>query len=555
MNKDFITVENLSYFYGGCNNRSLQDINIRIKKEDFILLCGESGSGKSTLIKCLCGSIPNFYGGKIRGNIYIEGKNLKNILPKDLKGKITVVFQHPEKQIIMNKVHREIAFGIENIGLDERIIKRRVMESLQFCNILHLAYKDVDSLSGGEKQKVSIASALAYRPECIILDEPTSQLDPLSKEEIVNIIKKINKEFGITIIVVEQRIEKWFECANKIAFMKKGKLDFNGTSEEFIKHYEKVKYFLPQHINILKSLGIYNIYSFKETRQYLQENFLKYYEKSEVTKCENNSEIIKCENNKEVIIDIDDLKYSYKNTSDDFRIKDINLKVHKQDVLSIIGANGAGKSTFLKFLAGILKYKGSIKIFNKELRKYKRKELSSIVAYVSQNPQDYISKDTVYEELKFTLDNFNIKSYDIIDKILKKLHIYNIKDKNPRDISGGEKQRVAIASMLVLNPKILLLDEPTRGLHVEAKNQLLNLLREINQEGTTIILVTHDMNFVANISNKVMVMFNGEVTALDSKDKVLKEGIFYTTSINKLFRNIDENIFTLEDLKASYRKF
>lgn len=546
MDKDFITVENLSYCYGGCNNKSLQDINIRIKKEDFILLCGESGSGKSTLIKCLCGSIPNFYGGKIRGNIYIEGKNLKNILPKDLKGKITVVFQHPEKQIMMNKVHREVAFGIENIALDEKIIKRRVMESLQFCNILHLAYKDVNSLSGGEKQKVSIASALAYRPECIILDEPTSQLDPLSKEEIVNIIKKINEEFGITIIVVEQRIEKWFECANRIAFMKEGRLDFNGTSEEFIRHYEKIKYFLPQHISILKSLAIDNIYSFKETRQYLQENFFKQYEKSEV---------IKYENNKEVIIDIDDLRYSYKNTSDDFKIKDINLKVHKQDILSVIGANGSGKSTFLKFLAGILKYKGSIKIFNKEVRKYKRKELSSIVAYVSQNPQDYISKDTVYEELKFTLDNFDIKNYDIIDKVLKKLHIYSIKDRNPRDISGGEKQRVAIASMLVLNPKILLLDEPTRGLHVEAKKQLLDLLKEINQEGTTIILVTHDMNFVANISNKVMVMFNGEITALDSKDKVLREGIFYTTSINKLFRNIDENIFTLEDLKASYRKF
>lgn len=195
----YIEINNLNFTYPLEKHRSLKDINLSLEKNDFLLIAGRSGSGKSTLARAIVGTVPNFYGGTIGGEIKIDGELVNKMSHKERAKKITMVFQDPEKQLVMNKVHREIAFGLENIGADEGVIKRRVYEALQFSGILHLAERDVTSLSGGEKQKVAVASALVYMPRCIILDEPTSQLDPSSAEEMLNLVKKINQELGITV--------------------------------------------------------------------------------------------------------------------------------------------------------------------------------------------------------------------------------------------------------------------------------------------------------------------------------------------------------------------
>lgn len=536
---NYIDIRDLSYKYPNCEKLALNNINIEINKGEIILILGSSGSGKSTLAKCITGSVPNFYGGSIKGDIHIEGALINQISQRKRASEITMVFQDPEKQLIMDKVHREIAFGLENIACNEEQIKRRVWESLQYLNISDLGYREINSLSGGQKQKVAIASAIAYMPNCIIMDEPTSQLDPTSSEEIINIIKKINEELGITIIIIEQRIGKWFEIADNIALMDKGEVIFYGDKEEL--YHKRDKYstsFLPSYLKICNSLMIEQMpKGLKEARGVLSRFDYNYTNKLSLAYSEKN------------IIEVKNITCSY---AEQKAIKNLSINIKEGDLLGVLGANGAGKSTFLKAIMGLVKYSGSIKLLEEEVKKLKLKEIAKFIGYISQNPNDYISKETVYDELKFTMNNFNIDDESVIEETLKNLGIYHLRDINPRDTSGGERQRIAIASMLVLSPKILLLDEPTRGLDYDAKRELGNILKKLKQKGTTIIMVTHDVEFAAQCCNSFMLMFNGEKVSEGNSKKVLGNGLYFTTTINRLLRDVNSDIFTLE--QALYRE-
>jgi energy-coupling factor transport system ATP-binding protein len=533
----YITIKNLSYSYPESNKNALEGISLEIEKGDFVLVLGNSGSGKSTLAKCICRSVPNFYGGTVSGQLFLNGKDINTINHKQMAQEITMVFQDPERQLVMDKVHREIAFGLENVGISESQFKKRIWESLQFLNISELAYRDINTLSGGQKQKVAIASAVAYMPSCIILDEPTSQLDPAAAEEIINLIKKINEELSITIIVIEQKVGKWFECADNISILKNGKLVFNDDKRNLFKSKDVyVRSFMPSYLKLLTALGISEM---PENLKAARKAIKNYNINNKINK----GTVV----NKNISIEIKNLNCKY----DKFEaIKDLNLSIYEKDFLGIIGANGAGKSTLLKCIMGLIKYSGSIKLTNNgEIKKIKLKELTKTMGYVSQNPNDYISKETVYEELKFTLDNFSIENSDIIEETLRDLDIYHLKDINPRDTSGGERQRVAIASILVLGPKILLLDEPTRGLHVEAKRKLGEVLRKLNAKGTTIIMITHDIEFSAEFCNRYLLMFDGQKASEGDSEEVLGNSIYYTTTINKLLRDKNKGIFTLEQVE------
>ncbi|MFA9397101.1 MAG: ABC transporter ATP-binding protein [Clostridiaceae bacterium] len=529
----FINVENLNYIYPEEKNPVLKDISFTIEQGEIVFLIGKSGSGKSSLGKCLTGAIPNFYGGTVSGDIYIDNENIRNLDQNKRAKQIGMVFQDPEKQMIMNKVHREIAFGLENIGFDESQIKRRVFESLQFSNILDLAYRDIESLSGGEKQKVAITSVLAYLPKCIILDEVTSQLDPSSSYEVMELIKKINIELGITIIIIEQKTINWFEIADKIFFIEHGENKYFGDKKGFYKNKKYYNNYLPDYLQIANYFDIGYLENKKQARNIFRTIELKKIRKEEA--------II----HKEKLIEIKKLKVSFEKKQ---VIRDLSLDINKGEFFGIIGSNGAGKTTLLKTIMGIIKYNGTIKLNGKEIKNIKKSEIPRQIAYISQNPNDYISKDTVYDEIKFTLDNYKIDNNKRIDEILKQLDIFNIKDKNPRDLSGGETQRVAIAAMIVLDPEIIILDEPTRGLDSDLKEKLGDLLVKLNNKGTTIILVTHDIEFTSNYCNKFMLLINGEMVSCGSKKDVLSEGIFYTTNVNKLFRDKDCDLFNINDV-------
>lgn len=536
----YIEIKNLDYYYPREKIQTLRDVNFSVEQGDFVLITGKSGSGKSTLAKCITGSVPDFYGGTIGGTVHINGIDIKNISQKERAKEITMVFQDPERQLTMNKVHREIAFGLENIGTSEGEIKRRVFESLQFTNILNFAYRDIVSLSGGEKQKVAITAALSYMPKCIILDEPTSQLDPSAADEVCSIIKKINTELGITIIVIEQKIDRWFDLSDKISVMEDGEVIFYGEKNSYYNSLdERLLDFLPTYLKFAKTL---NIKQMPLNIKQMRINIDKFKFKNPIDKSKN-------KDIGETIIEVKHLCCSYDNYE---VVKNLNISVKQGDFLAILGANGAGKSTFMKAIMGIKEYSGSIKIFKKEVSKAKLSNLAGTVGYVSQNPNDYLTKDTVYEELKFTLDNYDIKNYAVIDEILNEFQIYDLKDKNPRDLSGGQKQRVAIASIMVLRPKILMLDEPTRGLDIKTKQNFGNMLKCINNTDTTILLITHDIDFAGEFCNRFMLMFNGEKVCQGNCEEVLGNGMFYTTTINKLIRNSEKNIFTLKQAQELF---
>ncbi|MBU3203663.1 ABC transporter ATP-binding protein [Clostridium algidicarnis] len=558
-----IKLNNLSYKYPNAVNDSLKDINIDIEKGKFVLIIGKSGSGKSTLAKVISGSIPNFYGGRLKGNIEIEGVNCINETGDNHRRNVSMVFQDPEKQLIMNKVHREIAFGLENIGLATSDIQKRLFESLQFCSLLDFYNRDIKTLSGGEKQKVVIASALAMRDECIILDEPTSQLDPSSAEEIINLIKKINEELGVTIIVIEQRMERWMEFSDKVMFMQQGEIDFFGIPEDFLNTNNSS--FMPSYIEALRCMDIRESpKTFKNARIIMEKQLgrkIKIAESPNENKehkehKESKSKFLlgRLFSNKEKEegeISIKDLKVNY---DDNLVLNNINLNIQKGDFCALIGPNGAGKSTFFKAIMNLIEYKGDIRFQNKNIKDINKRDFYKSIGYVSQNPNDYISRDSVYNEIKFTLDNYNIKDEKKINKVIKRLNLEHLKDKNPRDISGGERQRLAIATMIVLEPKVLLIDEPTRGLDNENKKRLQEILKEINSTGVTIILITHDMDFAANVANRFIMLFNGKITSDGDMQKVFKEGFYYTTTLHKLFNNINKNVFKLEDVNTFYKK-
>lgn len=529
----YINIKDLNYKYPDSDSWILQNINLDIEKGDMVLVLGDSGSGKSTLAKCITGAVPNFYGGTLGGNIFVKEINIKDMEHVSRAKEITMVFQDPERQLVMDKVHREIAFGLENIGIEEDQFKRRIWEVLEFLNIEDLAYRDISTLSGGQKQKVAIASAVAYMPGCIILDEPTSQLDPSAAEEVINIVKKINEELGITVIIIEQKIGKWFDYADQIVVLREGKVVHSGDKKSIYKSSEDyVAEFLPTYLKLFKAFKVETYpNNLKEGRKLLED-----YHRVNVK----SSERILSEDN---LIEIRNLECRYGKFQ---ALREFNLNIKKENFLGVIGSNGAGKSTLIKAIMGLVDYSGSIKVLNREVKKYKLKELARTIGYVGQNPNDYISRDTVYEELKFTLGNYKIDDDTLIEETLKNLDILHLKDKNPRDTSGGERQRIAIASILVLKPKILLLDEPTRGLHGKARLKLGESLKKLNEDGTTIIMITHDIEFAAQFSNKFLLLFDGKKAAEGSKEEVLSNGIYYTTVINKLLRDADEHIFTLE---------
>ncbi|MFC0903440.1 ABC transporter ATP-binding protein [Clostridium sp. MT-14] len=535
----YIEIKDLNFTYPMEKERSLKNINLQLEKNDFLLIAGRSGSGKSTLARAIVGTVPNFYGGTIGGEIKIGGKYLKDMSHRERAEKVTMVFQDPEKQLMMNRVHREVAFGLENIGVDEDVIKRRVYEALQFSGILHLADRDIASLSGGEKQKVAVASALVYMPDCIILDEPTSQLDPSSAEEMLNITKKINEELGITIIVIEQRVNRWFDTVDSIAVMNDGTLELFEDKRDFYYNCNKRQFmFMPDYLKFFKKMNFNKMpQNFKDARVEILNSSLNVKSGNEVAAAE-------FQNNDKEVISVNKLncKYGSKQV-----LRDINFTVENGEFIAILGANGAGKSTLLKTILGLVEHEGIIRLYGEDTSKMDIRQIARHIGYISQNPNDYLSKDSVYEEVKFTMDNYGIYDEKIVNSVLKELEIYDLKDKNPRDLSGGQRQRVAIASILVLQPDMILLDEPTRGLESGLKNKLGKLLQNLNRKGTSIILVTHDTDFASNFCRRYMIMFNGRIVADGNKRQVLGDGIFYTTSMNKLLRDKDDSIFTLEE--------
>ncbi len=540
-----IKIKNLVYHYPDMKSPSLNNINIEIPQGQFVLIVGGSGSGKSTLLRSIAGLVPEFYGGSYSGEIFIGGKEIRKIDRRTLVQKVGMVFQDPESQLVMTSVEEEIAFGLENIGVSNSIIKRRIMEVKNALRLTNYTDKFISELSGGQKQKTALASILAMQPDIILLDEPTSQLDPIAGEDILTMIRRLNEENGITVILTEQRLERCFHLADRVLVMEDGKIIFDHHSPKEIAKwalYNKSP-FIPPLAKLFAEVGFPKIpVTVKQGREILKPYL---HEIGSGESLDSKLEIIEDNN---PLVEIKGLWFTYPNGKE--VLKDINLNINSKEFIVVMGENGGGKTTLLKHINGLLKpSRGKVKVKGKDTRKILVEELSYDIGYLSQNPNDYLFLPSVQEEIKFTMDNLGIKNDGIVDEVLERLNIKELKDKNPRDLSTGERQRVALASILVTRPKLLILDEPTRGLDYELKESLGELLLKLKEEGTTIFMVAHDVEFAAEYADKIILIDGGTIIAKGNKKEVLTNSTFYSPQISKLFHNISDNIVTLNEGK------
>ena len=472
-------VENLTYCYPEAEKAALNHINLEIREGEFILVAGGSGSGKSSLARALAGLIPDFYGGRVGGKVYFQGQDIRTMDRGKLAREVGMVFQDPEKQIVQTYVEAEIAFGLENLGLDNEEMQRRVAEVVCFMNLEQIRGAFTANLSGGQKQKLALASVLAMQPRVLILDEPTSQLDPVSAEDILNLVKRLNEEMGFTVIMIEQRLERCYHLADRILLMEKGRITCDGSAREVARKTSREDSpFLPPVARFFAGIESPSLpLTVKEGRKLLRScvNIERALAARPAAGKVGGSPTAPAARDSAVCLK--NLWFTYPGGQE--VLKDVSLDVREGEFAAVLGENGAGKSTMLRQLTGLLRPdRGTVQVLGKDVGRNGLKEIRRHTAYLSQNPNDYLFQDTVEEELLFTLKNFGLKDTSVVDEMLDRFRLARYRRTNPRDLSSGERQRVALASVLVMSPGLIILDEPTRGVDFRLKAELGRFLQQ-----------------------------------------------------------------------------
>lgn len=548
---DIFKIDGLSFRYPDAEEDALSNLSIQIKEGEFTVLCGPSGCGKSTLLRLLKKELAPV--GDCTGKIVYAGKPLMEWDDRTMIEDIGFVFQDPENQIIMDDVIQEIVFGMENLGYSTMEMRKRVAELVHFFGMEKLLHAKPSDLSGGQKQMLNLLSVLLLKPNVLLLDEPTSQLDPVAAKDLIIMLDRLNKEMGITVILVEHRLEELFAIADHIIMMDHGRVVYEGTSrgviyDIFLEEDQTFMEYVPSisqlYIRIEGSLENSSIpLTVKESKHWLASH-------SKVTHTSSNRERLESVDNKEKpLLSLDNVYYQYKKKTP-FVLKNISLQVNSGEFYTIIGGNGSGKSTLIKACIGNLRpQRGRASIGGKDTYSLKGKELYSKIAYLPQNPRTYFIQDTVEKEMNGVLERQNILVPRVdISEMLDLFGIQHIRNRHPYDCSGGEIQKAALACMLLGDPEILFIDEPTKGLDPISKQNFADILQDLHREGLTIIMVTHDIEFAAKNAERCAMMFDGAITTEGTPDELLKGNYFYTTSINRATRasHMNESL-TLEE--------
>lgn len=534
-----IKLDNLSFTYSGAKEPALQSLNLNIADGEFVLITGPSGGGKSTLCRCFNGLVPHFYGGNISGKIVAQGLDTLKHPPREMASKVGMVFQDPENQLVTTDVEREIAFGLENLGFTVNLIARRIEESLDTVGIAGLRYRRLHELSGGEKQKVAIASVLALHPEVLVLDEPTSELDPQSAEEVLRILERLNDELGITVILVEHRLDRVIHLVDRVIVVKEGSIHADGPPEEIMSnhHFDELGVGIPPIIRMMKRLRENGIsiskipLTVKDARISLQKTI------------QNTKKVVFVDNHlgTEQILSASKLWFSY---GDRTVLRNINMAVNEGEFIAIMGRNASGKTSLVKHFNGLLKpSKGRVIIKGLDSRSKDVAELSQQVGYVFQNPNDHLFAGTVEDEVAFSLKNRGAerdKITESVEQILGMFKLERYRYTYPKYLSGGEKQRLALASVLVSEPEIVIMDEPTRGMDYWLKKELFEFLDEYRRKGNTVIMVTHDVEMIAECADRVVLLSEGRVVVDGSKREVLSKALLFSPQINRLAQALNK---------------
>ncbi|WP_405288703.1 ABC transporter ATP-binding protein [Methanobrevibacter sp.] len=586
--------------------KSLDSINLEIDYGDFVLLCGPSGCGKTTLLTNLKKEL--MPAGRRSGEIKFNGKRIIDMDEISSACDIGYLFQNPDSQIVTDTVIQEIAFPLENIGLPTEEIRNRISEIVAFFGINDILHKNVNELSGGQKQLVNLCSLLVLRPHVLLLDEPMSQLDPIASYEFLSIVRRLNEEFSITVIMSEHKADSIFPFIDKAVFLKDGKIEFVDNAHNICSEViddEIFENYLPAVTKIYNSLSVKypsliklnTPLSIREGRRCLNtihDDLIKIsnddvdsinlnHDNLHITNKKYHSQEksgildkISLGGNKNALINMNGIYFAYEKGN--LILKNVDFELEKGDFVSLIGGNGVGKSTFLQLLVGILKpIKGKVK-YKKGIKR----------AYVHQNPMIHFSKDNVKEEFlesilesKLLQNNsvgFNKETYDDLLKmsneefiesdvlnglefdsiefkfkeLIEFFDICDLIDKHPYDCSGGEQQKIVIVKALLQNADVLVLDEPTKGLDPISSKNLANILNSLRDNGITILMTSHDLDFVANNCKRCLMLFDKDIQIDDDPKVIFAENNFYTTFVNRMVKDYVPEIVTLDDLKDKW---
>ena len=542
-------INNLSFSYPTAKGKeSLHDVSLTIHKGEYVVLCGKSGSGKTTLLRHLKSVLAPH--GKKSGEILFNGVPMQQVSQRDQSAKIGYVMQNPDDQIVTDKVWHELAFGLESLGVDQKTMRARVSEMACYFGIADWFHRDVANLSGGQKQLLNLASIMAMQPELLILDEPTSQLDPIAASDFLNTVRKINIELGTTVIITEHRLEDIFPYADRAIVMDAGRVIADDTPRNIGKLLWKqgndMFAAMPTPVRVLYGAGGGEDcpLTVREGRNWLSKAFAEAPKIAAFPVDSMKEEIEK------PALSLKELWFRYEKDSPDI-LRGVSAEVPAGSLYAIVGGNGAGKSTTLKAICGICKpYRGSMKVYGKPVNKYKSSELfGGCLAMLPQDPKSLFVKKTVREDLEEMT-----KDKALIDEIAAICQIESLLGSHPYDLSGGEQQRAALAKVLLTQPKLLLLDEPTKGIDSFFKETLAKILCKLKEQGVTIVMVSHDVEFCAKYADQVSMFFDGQILTTDTPRRFFGANSFYTTAANRMSRHVFRNAVTAEDVVLLYKK-
>ncbi|MFD0672634.1 ABC transporter ATP-binding protein [Cohnella sp. GCM10027633] len=550
-----LNVEQVTFSYPDAAVPSLSAVTLRVRRGEFVVLCGPSGSGKSTLLRLLKREVSP--GGRMSGEILLDGTPLREWPARELAAQVGLVMQHPDNQLVVDTVEHELAFGMENFGLPRDAMRRRLAEMAGFFGLEPLLDRRTDELSGGQKQLVNLAAAIMLQPRVLLLDEPLAQLDPLAARELLGMVKRLNYEWGITVVMSEHRLDDLLPLADRIVRMERGEIAFDGEPKAFAReawqrrnaHWDAAlppvtRWALAQDAAIAEPP-----LTVKEARTWLASQAgrsarpqpappLTRRDSDEMERALLLTRGDRDEKREEKQLDARELFFAYDKRSPAV-LRGLDWQVARGDWIALFGGNGSGKSTLLQLLAGLREpLRGDIRLNGTPLRRISSKTKFSSIGYLAQNPLLHYAHESLYADLMSAAARAGVAGADNADREVRRLAerfgLSGLLDRHPHDLSGGEQQLGALAMTLFGKPELLLLDEPTKGLDPYRKKALGEHLSDVHRQGTTLLLATHDVEFAAAHANRCALLFRGEIVADGEPEPFFQGNVFYAPSLHRL---------------------
>ena len=545
-NVELLVCQDVNFTYPGCEEPALREVNFTIQKSEFVVLCGKSGCGKSTLLRQLKKNMMPY--GDLKGSLRYCGVEIEDLPDRRSAAEIGFVRQDPDNQIVTDQVWHELAFGLESLGLDNNTMKQRVAEMASFFGIQTWFRKHINELSGGQKQLVNLASIMVMKPKLLILDEPTSQLDPIAAADFIATLKKINTELGTTILISEHRLEELFPVADRVLVMDGGRIVIDDTAPRAAaalagagEESRMGMFFgLPAVAKLACTVGFRGEcpLTVREGRLWMEETLGAPPEETYAEPPRFAHAKKEPQGKETPVLAVHDLWFRYGKSAPD-TLRGVELEVRKGELFAILGGNGVGKTTTMKALTRTVKpYRGKMFLNGQDMSKLSDREVFyHNLAMLPQNPQALFTEITVWEELLEALSEEKFSEEEKArraEEMLALMELTSLRESHPYDRSGGEQQRLALGKVLLLEPKILLLDEPTKGLDPFFKRTLAGIFRRLIDNGMTIVMVTHDIEFSAEYANRCSLFFDGEIVSCAPPKPFFAGNTFYTTSANRI---------------------